>query len=76
MGGIASDQIDFELAATHPAVGVEYPLGVVGQYEDSANSEHLLLRATRSVDRQNGSIQFAGEIPELGSKSWTVMPLI
>ena len=47
-----------------PAVGVEYPLGLVGNCLDGESGDYYLLRATMSVDRQNGSIQFAGEIPE------------
>lgn len=47
-----------------PAVGVEYPLGLIGQFEDLDGNDHLLLRATMSVDRKQGSIRFAGEIPE------------
>lgn len=47
-----------------PAVGVEYPLGLIGQIEDLDGNDHLLLRATMSVNREEGSIRFAGEIPE------------
>ncbi len=47
-----------------PGVGVEYPLGLVDHIERVDGSENLLLRATMSVDREKGSIQFAGEIPE------------
>ena len=47
-----------------PAVGVEYPLGLVGRCLEEVDKDYYLLRATMSVDRQNGSIQFAGEIPE------------
>jgi hypothetical protein len=47
-----------------PAVGVEYPLGLVGQNENHDENGHLLLRATMSVNREEGSICFAGEIPE------------
>ena len=47
-----------------PGVGVEYPLGLVNQFESADGNEHLLLRATMSVDRKEGSIRFAGEIPE------------
>jgi hypothetical protein len=47
-----------------PAVGVEYPLGLVGRCLDEDDKDYFLLRATMSVDRRNGSIQFAGEIPE------------
>jgi hypothetical protein len=47
-----------------PAVGVEYPLGLVGPCLGEDDKDYYLLRATMSVDRRNGSIQFAGEIPE------------
>ncbi len=47
-----------------PAVGVEYPLGIVNKIDGADEDEQLLLRATMSVDRQEGSIRFAGEIPE------------
>lgn len=47
-----------------PGVGVEYPLGLVNQFECVDANEYLLLRATMSVDRKEGSIRFAGEIPE------------
>lgn len=47
-----------------PAVGVEYPLGLIGQFEDQHGKDHLLLRATMSVNRDERSIRFAGEIPE------------
>ena len=42
----------------------EYPLGLIGQFEDLDGKDHLLLRATMSVNREEGSIRFAGEIPE------------
>jgi len=47
-----------------PAVGVEYPLGLIGQFKDHTGNDHLLLRATMSVNREEGSICFAGEIPD------------
>lgn len=47
-----------------PAVGVEYPLGLVDPHAGSDGSDNLLLRATMSVDRQAGTIRFAGEVPE------------
>ena len=47
-----------------PGVGVEYPLGLVNPFESADGKEHLLLRATMSVDRNEGSIRFAGEIPQ------------
>lgn len=43
-----------------PAVGVEYPLGLISECQEE---DCLLLRATMSVNRQEGSITFAGEIP-------------
>ena len=45
-----------------PAVGVEYPLGLISQ--DCGGGDYFLLRATMSVNRENHSITFAGEIPE------------
>ena len=47
-----------------PAVGVEYPLGLIGQFDNRDGNDQLLLRATMSVNREDGSIRFAGEIPE------------
>jgi hypothetical protein len=47
-----------------PAVGVEYPLGLVGNCLGGDSGDYYLLRATMSVDRQEGSIRFAGEIPQ------------
>lgn len=47
-----------------PAVGVEYPLGLIGQFDDRDGNGHLLLRATMSVNRKERSISFAGEIPD------------
>jgi hypothetical protein len=47
-----------------PAVGVEYPLGIVDKWLNDGDDEFYLLRATMSVNRQEGSIRFAGEIPE------------
>jgi hypothetical protein len=43
---------------------VEYPLGLVGACEDLGDADFCLLRATMSVNRAEGSISFAGEIPE------------
>ncbi len=51
-------------AAKLPAVGVEYPLGLVGQGGRDNGEAYLLLRATMSVNREEGSITFAGEVPE------------
>jgi hypothetical protein len=50
-----------------PAIGVEYPLGLVESTGDIGENDYFLLRATMSVNREEGSISFAGEIPE-GSK--------
>jgi hypothetical protein len=47
-----------------PAVGVEYPLGLVHGLEGETESDYHILRATMAVNRQDGSIAFAGEIPE------------
>ena len=47
-----------------PAVGVEYPLGLIGYFEGRGGNDNLLLRATMSVNREERSIRFAGEIPE------------
>lgn len=47
-----------------PAVGVEYPLGLVPGQADFEGDDFFLLRATMSVNREQGSIAFAGEIPE------------
>jgi hypothetical protein len=47
-----------------PAVGVEYPLGIVDKAGDVGEEDYYLIRATMSVNRKDGSIGFAGEIPE------------
>ncbi|MGB6067199.1 MAG: FIST N-terminal domain-containing protein [Desulfomonilaceae bacterium] len=47
-----------------PAVGVEYPLGLVHKLEGATEEEYHILRATMAVNREDGSIAFAGEIPE------------
>ncbi|MFH1114932.1 MAG: FIST N-terminal domain-containing protein [Pseudomonadota bacterium] len=47
-----------------PAVGVEYPLGIVSKPGAPGEEEYHLIRATMSVSREEGSISFAGEIPE------------
>ena len=46
-----------------PEIGVEYPLGLL-QEGSRDGGDNLMLRATMSVNRENGSISFAGEIPE------------
>jgi hypothetical protein len=47
-----------------PAIGVEYPLGFTSLDQSPNGQGQYLLRATMSVDRQERSITFAGEIPE------------
>ncbi len=44
-----------------PAVGVEYPLGF---YTKEDNDEYFVLRTTMAVNPKEGSITFAGELPE------------
>ena len=47
-----------------PSVGVEYPLGLIDRYWTVSDSDYCLLRATMSVNRNEGSITFAGDVPE------------
>jgi hypothetical protein len=47
-----------------PAVGVEYPLGLLGPHGDVAKDGYFICRATMGVDRQKGAIVFAGDVPE------------
>lgn len=47
-----------------PAVGVEYPLGLVDESGDVGETDYCLLRAPMTVNTEEGSISFAGEIPE------------
>lgn len=47
-----------------PSVGVEYPLGLTHLQEHPRDDPFLVLRATISVNREEGSITFAGEVPE------------
>jgi len=47
-----------------PSVGVEYPLGLIDKYWTLEESKYCLLRATMSVNRSDGSITFAGDMPE------------
>ena len=54
-----------------PEIGVEYPLGLVGRCGDVGEENYYLLRATMSVNREEGSISFAGEIPEGAEVSLT-----
>ena len=51
-------------ASKLPAVGVEYPLGLVTERGAEGEKDYLLLRATMSVNRKEGAISLAGEIPE------------
>ncbi len=44
-----------------PAVGVEYPLGF---YTKDDDDEYFVLRTTMAVNQDEGSITFAGELPE------------
>jgi len=46
-----------------PAVGVEYPLGVVNE-RGLLDAEDPVLRATMAINERDGSITFAGEIPQ------------
>lgn len=47
-----------------PEVGVEYPIGLVDEFGQVGEEDYYLLRATMTVNRKEGSISFAGEIPE------------
>ncbi len=47
-----------------PAIGVEYPLGLINRRPGGAAADYMLLRATMSVNHREGSIRFAGEIPQ------------
>ncbi len=47
-----------------PAVGVEYPLGIIRRCTDGNDENYYQLRATMSVNHEEGSLRFAGEIPE------------
>lgn len=51
-------------ASMLPAVGVEYPLGLLGVQEKSDEDDYFLCRATMGVDRAKGSITFAGAVPQ------------
>jgi hypothetical protein len=51
-------------AALLPAVGVEYPLGMLGPYGDVEDDSYFLCRATMGVDRESGAIVFAGDVPQ------------
>ncbi len=47
-----------------PAVGVEYPLGLLDSEGEAEEEGYFLCRATMGVDRQAGAIIFAGDVPE------------
>jgi hypothetical protein len=47
-----------------PAVGVEYPLGLVDESGEVGQEDYLLLRAPMTVNAEEGSISFAGEVPQ------------
>ncbi|OGR15391.1 MAG: hypothetical protein A2277_08580 [Desulfobacterales bacterium RIFOXYA12_FULL_46_15] len=47
-----------------PAVGVEYPLGFYSSCGSGDKDDHFLLRATMAVNHEEGSIIFAGDVPE------------
>ena len=51
-------------AALLPAVGVEYPLGLLGPCCDAGEETHFLCRATMGVDREAGAVVFAGDVPQ------------
>ncbi|MGC8603042.1 MAG: FIST signal transduction protein [Desulfomonilaceae bacterium] len=51
-------------AADLPSVGVEYPFGFLDSTGECGDFDQYILRATMSVNRNKGSIVFAGEIPE------------
>lgn len=51
-------------ASLLPAVGVEYPLGLLGPSGDVDEDDYYLCRATMGVDRVKGTVTFAGDIPE------------
>jgi hypothetical protein len=47
-----------------PAVGVEYPFGLIDESGELDAADYFLLRAPMTVNPQEGSISFAGEVPE------------
>jgi hypothetical protein len=47
-----------------PAVGVEYPLGLLDPSGDADKDGYFVCRATMGVDRLAGAIIFAGDVPE------------
>ncbi len=59
-------------ASLLPAVGVEYPLGLLGPSGDVQQDGYFLCRATMGVDREKGTITFAGDIPQGASVKMTM----
>lgn len=51
-------------ASMLPAVGVEYPLALLGPQGDVGEDGYFLCRATMGVDHEKGSITFAGDVPQ------------
>ncbi len=47
-----------------PAVGVEYPLGFYSRCGSPSGEDHFILRASMAVNHDEGSITFAGDVPE------------
>jgi len=47
-----------------PAVGVEYPLGFYSNCSGTPADDQFMIRATMAVNNEEGSITFAGDIPE------------
>jgi len=47
-----------------PAVGVEYPFGLMDESGRTGEADYWLLRAPMSVNPADGSISFAGEVPQ------------
>ncbi|MFH0730948.1 MAG: FIST N-terminal domain-containing protein [Pseudomonadota bacterium] len=47
-----------------PAIAVEYPLCLLERWGDVGQEDYFLMRATISVNREDRSITFAGEVPE------------
>ena len=47
-----------------PAVGVEYPFGLMDESGNVGESDYFLLRAPMTTIPEEGAISFAGEVPE------------
>lgn len=47
-----------------PAIGVEYPLCLLEKWGDVGQEDYMLMRATMSINREDRSVTFGGEIPE------------